>query len=71
VGPRSRQRGGAAGLTYGFDVLGLTEIWAEAPAANVASVRILQNLGPTETDRGDAATYLGQPTHYRRFTMGS
>lgn len=58
-----------AALAYGFDQLGLTEIWAEALAANVASVRILQCLGMTETDPGDQGTYLGVPSYYRRFTI--
>lgn len=57
-----------AGLDYGFRDLGLTEIWAEAPAANVASIRILQSLGMAETEPGEPGTYLGAPSYYRRFT---
>ena len=58
-----------AGLDYGFRDLELTEIWAEALAANLASVRILQRLGMTETEPGEPGTYLGAPSHYRRFTI--
>ncbi|WP_179855560.1 GNAT family N-acetyltransferase [Paractinoplanes atraurantiacus] len=60
-----RGYGGAAaraGLAYGFGVLGLTEIWAEALTGNTASVRILQGLGMTEIDHG-------APGPYRRFTI--
>ena len=57
-----------AGLDYGFHSLKLAEIWAEALDANLASIRILQNLGMTETEPGEPGTYLDAPTHYRRFT---
>lgn len=75
VGGRERQGKGLgtelarAGLAYGFDVLGLDEVWAEAADANVASVRILQRLGMTETGRGDDTEYLGRPTFYRQFAI--
>jgi RimJ/RimL family protein N-acetyltransferase len=59
-----------AGLDYGFHRLKLTEIWAEALAANLASVSILQYLGMTETEPGGGGTYLGTPSHYRRFSIG-
>jgi RimJ/RimL family protein N-acetyltransferase len=58
-----------AGLDYGFTQMGLTEIWAEAWAANIPSVRILQSLGMRELDPGASGTYMGTPTHYRRFTI--
>ena len=35
----------AAGCDYGFRVLGLRTIWAEAESTNVASVRVLQAIG--------------------------
>jgi RimJ/RimL family protein N-acetyltransferase len=60
-----------AGLDYGLRDLGLTEIWAEALAANLASIRILQSLGMTETEPGVSGTYLGTPSNYRRFTHAS
>lgn len=57
-----------AALDYGFDRMGLTDIWAEALAANAASVRILQSLGMREIERGGEGVYLGTPTYFRRFT---
>jgi RimJ/RimL family protein N-acetyltransferase len=59
----------AAGLEHGFSMLGLREIRAEALDANAPSVRILQRLGMTESGRGDAGTFLGEPTYYRRFAI--
>ncbi|HWD82992.1 MAG TPA: GNAT family N-acetyltransferase [Kribbella sp.] len=56
-------------LDHGFAGLGLQEIWAEAWAANPASVRILLRLGMREIERGESGTYLGTPTYYRRFTI--
>src|SRR5699024_8943776 len=44
--------GAQAGLTYGFGVLRLDQIWAEARASNHASVRILKNLAMRETTNG-------------------
>jgi len=58
-----------AGLEYGFTRTGLHEIWAEALAANTASVRILQGLGMVEGEPGDAGIYLGVATRFRRFTL--
>lgn len=58
-----------AGLAYGFDVLGLDVIWAEAAHANAASIRILQRIGMTETGRGEDTWYLDRPTFHRRFEI--
>lgn len=58
-------------LEYGFAGLGLQEIWAEAWAANTASVRILQRLGMREIERGESGTFLGRPTYFRRFTIAA
>jgi RimJ/RimL family protein N-acetyltransferase len=77
IGPRSRWGRGlgglaaVAGLTHGFDVLGLGEIWAEALATNLASVRILQGLDMRETGRGDDGVFLGVATYYRRFAISA
>lgn len=60
-----------AGLQYGFDVLGLEEVWAEAADANPASVRILQRIGMTETGRGDDTWYLERPTFHRQFVISA
>ena len=59
----------SAGLHHGFGSMGLSDIWAEALAANVASVRILENLGMRETGVGEQGTYLGLPGLYRQFTL--
>ena len=59
----------SAGLRHGFVAMGLTQIWAEAPGANVASVRILERLGMQQTGVGDQRTYLGRPSHYRQFAI--
>ncbi|WP_410790862.1 GNAT family N-acetyltransferase [Kribbella sp. C-35] len=75
VGPSDRWGRGLGGtlarlgLEYGFDVLGLQEIWAEAVDANRASVRILASLGMTETGRGQDEPFLGASSHYRRFSI--
>ena len=58
-----------AGLDYAFAAMGLTEVWAEALAANVASVRILQGLGMTELEPGERGTYLGRLSRFRRFAI--
>ncbi|RZT28194.1 RimJ/RimL family protein N-acetyltransferase [Kribbella sp. VKM Ac-2569] len=76
VGPSERWGRGLGGmvarlgLAYGFDVLGLQEIWAEAVDANRASVRILAALGMTEIGRGDDEPFLGTVSYYRRFSIG-
>ena len=59
----------AAGLTYGFDELGLSCIWSEALEANVASVRILQRLGMTYTGRGAEQPFVGVPSVYLQHRM--
>jgi RimJ/RimL family protein N-acetyltransferase len=59
----------AAALDYGFDQLGLHEIWAEALDANLRSVRVLQRLGLVETGGGEDGVYLDQPTYHRRFVI--
>lgn len=58
-----------AGLDYGFDRLGMDEIWAEALDANQRSVRILRRLGLMETGRGDERVFMDQHTYYRRFAI--
>jgi RimJ/RimL family protein N-acetyltransferase len=75
IGERSRwgqglgRLAGYAGLAFGFEQLGLQEIWAEAPDANRRSVRILERLGLVETGRGDEGVFRDQPTYYRRFAI--
>jgi RimJ/RimL family protein N-acetyltransferase len=58
-----------AGLRYGFEQLGLNEIWAEALDANHGSIRILQRIDMREIGVGERGMYLGAPTHYRRFVI--
>lgn len=58
-----------AGLAHGFDALGLDVVWAEAADANIASVRILQRIGMTETGRGTDSWYLDRPTFHRQFEI--
>lgn len=58
-----------AGLEYGFTVLGLQRIWAEALEANVASIRVLQRLGMDSTGPRESALFLGQPSRYRGFQL--
>lgn len=75
IGPSTRWRQGLgtqaarAGLTYGFTVLGLSRIWAEAVDANVGSVRILRRVGMREIGSGAAHTFLGTPSRYLRFDL--
>lgn len=77
VGPRELWGQGlgraaaSAGLRYGFQELGLKEIWAEALDANRAPIRILQKLGMTETGWGDIDTHLGRPSRYRQFAIAA
>ena len=58
-----------AGLAYGFEVLRLRTIWAEAVDANHASVVILRRIGMREIHRGQDAEFLGTPSFYRRFEI--
>lgn len=73
VGPSHRWGQGmgtmaaVAGLSYGFAVLELSWIWAEAVEANAGSVRILQRIGMRGTGLGDAEAFLGAPSRYVRF----
>lgn len=75
VGPSQRwgrglgRRVAKAGLAYGFDVLLLDSIWAEAIVANTASVRILRALGMRETDRGSAETFLQVESYHQQFRL--
>lgn len=59
----------SAGLRCGFVELGLQQIWAEAVAANTASVAILRRIGMRPAGLGEAASFLGQDSQYRRFAM--
>ncbi|MHA7284435.1 GNAT family N-acetyltransferase [Arthrobacter sp. TMS2-4] len=73
IGPSPRwgaglgRRAAEAGLTYGFKELGLDCIWAEALAANTASVRILRSLQMQETGEGGHGVFLGEDSHYLHF----
>jgi len=58
-----------AGLAYGFEVLGLQTIWAEAVDANAASVAILRRLGMRETGLSAEAEFLGIRSCYRQFEL--
>ena len=75
VGPSARWGQGLgtavarAGLRHGFDELGLEEIWAEAPPANTASVRILERLGMRRTGTGDEDEFLGEPTRCAQYRI--
>ncbi|GAA1584888.1 GNAT family protein [Kribbella hippodromi] len=75
IGPSARWGHGLGrtaaglGLEYGFQELGLREIWAEAVDANQASIRILTALGMTETGRGHEEQFLGATTFYRQFKI--
>lgn len=75
IGPRSAWGQGIgteaarAGLAYGFTVIRLEEVWAEALEANIASVAILRKIGMTETGPGGHADHAGLPSRYRRFSI--
>ncbi len=62
-------RAAVAGLAYGFETMGLTEIWAEALEANVGSVRILERLGMTYIGPGSAEEFLGAPSVYAQYRL--
>ena len=63
-------RAAEAGLAHGFGELALGCIWAEALAANTASVRTLRSLGMQETGEGGPGVFLGEDSHYLQFRMG-
>ncbi|MCY7288037.1 MAG: GNAT family N-acetyltransferase [Cryobacterium sp.] len=75
IGPSSRWGRGLAtaaakaAISYGFDQLGLRRVWAEAVAANPASVRVLEKVGLRAIGRGEAETFLGQESHYEQFEI--
>lgn len=58
-----------AGLAYGFEVLGLQTIWAEAIDANAASMAILRRLGMRETGLGAETEFLDVRSRYRQFEL--
>ena len=49
----------------------LTEIWAEALEANVASIAILRRLGMRETGLGAQGEYSGTVSRYRQFSLAA
>ncbi|WP_193127608.1 GNAT family N-acetyltransferase [Gulosibacter sediminis] len=59
----------SAGLEYGFDVLKLSSVWAEAVDANVGSLRVLERIGMTRTGAGDDDMFLGVTSTYSRFAL--
>ena len=75
VGPSARWAQGLGtaaarlGLRYAFTVLDLVGVWAEAPANNTASVRILQRLGMLDAGMGEQTTFADEPTRYLRFSL--
>lgn len=75
VGPSTRWGQGLGGIIarlgvdYGFQRLGLQEIWAEAVDANQPSIRILTSLGMTEIGWGDDESFRGSPSFCRRFCL--
>jgi RimJ/RimL family protein N-acetyltransferase len=46
-----------AGLNYGFDTVGFTEIIAATDPPNLASVRVMERLGMTHLETDDATVY--------------
>lgn len=75
IGPRSRWGQGfataaaLAAVNYGFSSLQLTSVWAEAWAANPASIKVLTKVGFTQTGFGADGSYLGQPTRYTQWEL--
>ncbi|MBN9213294.1 MAG: hypothetical protein ABS62_10470 [Microbacterium sp. SCN 70-200] len=75
VGPSSRWGQGwgtlaaSAGVEYGFEVLGLSSLWAEAVEANVGSLRVLERIGMTPIGTGDEDVFLGAKSTYSRFML--
>ena len=60
-----------AGLLHGFTKMHLTEIWAEALEANVASIAILRRLGMRETGLGAQGEYSGIVSRYRQYSLAA
>ncbi|MBG6059145.1 RimJ/RimL family protein N-acetyltransferase [Cryobacterium sp. MP_M3] len=58
-----------AGVSFGFDGLGLSRIWAEAVEANTASVKVLRRLGMREIGLGSKEDFLGHTSHYVQFEI--
>lgn len=58
-----------AGIEWGFERLHLDRIWAEAVAANTASVRVLEKSGMHPLGPGADESFLGKPSHYERFEI--
>lgn len=58
-----------AAVTYEFEQLGLRRVWAEAVAANRASVRVLEKAGLSPIGRGSPEWFLGEESHYERFEI--
>lgn len=61
------RRAAEAALTYGFKELTLECVWAEALAANIASVKILRSVGMQETGEGGPGVFLGKDSYYLQF----
>jgi RimJ/RimL family protein N-acetyltransferase len=53
TGPRSRNRGAAAAIDFGFTTLGLTEIVAMTAVGNERSRRVMERLGMTRNPADD------------------
>jgi RimJ/RimL family protein N-acetyltransferase len=58
-----------AGIQWGFERLQLDRIWAEAVAANIASVRVLEKVGMYSVGPGAEESFLGVPSHYERYEI--
>lgn len=75
IGPSSRWGHGRAtvaairAIDHGFEELGLRRIWAEAVAANRASVRVLEKAGLNRIGRDRAESFLGVESHYEQFEV--
>lgn len=75
VGPSARWGQGlgtlaaSAGLEYGFEVLRLSSVWAEAVDANVGSLRVLERIGMTRAGAGGDDMFLGKKSSYSRFVL--
>jgi RimJ/RimL family protein N-acetyltransferase len=75
IGPSSRWGQGLAtaaaraAIDYGFHQLHLRRVWAEAVAANRASVRVLEKAGFRAIGPGEAESFLGAASHYERFEI--